>query len=59
MHDGSLATLEAVVDFYDDGVRPNTNIDPEIHPLHLPAEEKEALVALLKSLSGTIREGVR
>ena len=59
MHDGSLATLEAVVDFYDDGGRPNSNIDPEIHPLHLPAEEKEALVALLKCLSGTIREGVR
>ena len=59
MHDGSLATLEAVVDFYDDGGRPNSNLDPEIHPLHLPAKEKEALVVLLKSLSGTIREGVR
>lgn len=59
MHDGSLATLEAVVDFYDDGGRPNPNIDPEIHPLHLAPEEKQALVVLLKSLSGTIREGVR
>jgi cytochrome c peroxidase len=59
MHDGSLATLEAVVDFYDDGGRPNPYIDPEIHPLHLAAEEKQALVVLLKSLSGTIREGVR
>ena len=59
MHDGSLATLEAVVDFYDDGGRPNLNIDREIHPLHLAAEEKQALVVLLKSLSGTIREGVR
>ena len=59
MHDGSLTTLEAVVDFYDDGGRPNPNIDPEIHPLHLAAEEKQALVVLLESLSGTIREGVR
>lgn len=59
MHDGSLATLEAVVDFYDDGGRLNLNIDPEIHPLHLAAEEKQALVLFLQSLSGTIREGVQ
>jgi len=59
MHDGSLPTLEAVVDFYDDGGRPNLNSDPEIHPLHLAVEEKQALVLFLQSLSGTIREGVR
>ena len=59
MHDGSLATLEAVVDFFDAGGRPNPNIDPEIHPLHLAAEEKQALVLFLQFLSGTIREGVR
>jgi cytochrome c peroxidase len=59
MHDGSLASLEAVVDFYDDGGRPNPNIDPEIHALHLAAEEKRVLVVFLKSLSGTIREGVQ
>jgi cytochrome c peroxidase len=57
MHDGSLATLEAVVDFYCDGGRQNPGIDPEIHPLHLSVEEKQALVAFLKSLSGSIREG--
>jgi cytochrome c peroxidase len=57
MHDGSLATLEAVVDFFDDGGRPNPNIDPEIHPLHLSVEEQQALVLFLKSLSGSIREG--
>ena len=57
MHDGSLATLEVVVDFYGDGGRPNPHIDPEIHPLHLSVEEKRALVAFLKSLSGSIREG--
>jgi cytochrome c peroxidase len=59
MHDGSVASLEAVVDFYDEGGRPNPNIDPEIHPLHLAAEEKHALMVFLKSLSGTIREGVQ
>jgi len=57
MHDGSLQTLEGVVDFYDRGGRPNPNIDPEPHPLRLSVEEKQALVAFLKSLSGTIREG--
>jgi len=57
MHDGTLPTLEAVVDFYSDGGRLNPNIDPELHPLHLSTEEKAALVAFLKSLSGTIQEG--
>lgn len=57
MHDGSLAALEDVLEFYDAGARPNRHIDPEIHPLHLSVEEKQALVAFLKSLSGSIREG--
>jgi len=57
MHDGSLQTLEEVVDFYDRGGRPNPAIDPELHPLDLSVDEKQALVAFLKSLSGTIREG--
>jgi cytochrome c peroxidase len=57
MHDGSLATLEDVVEFYDGGGRPNPSIDPEIRPLQLSVEEKQALVAFLKSLSGSIRQG--
>ncbi|MGH9256480.1 MAG: cytochrome-c peroxidase [Vicinamibacterales bacterium] len=57
MHDGSLRTLEAVVDFYSDGGRRNPAQDPEIRPLRLTSTEKRALVAFLKSLSGTIREG--
>jgi cytochrome c peroxidase len=56
MHDGSLATLEDVVEFYDDGGRSNPDIDPAIHPLHLTAEEKRVLILFLRSLSGTIRE---
>jgi cytochrome c peroxidase len=54
MHDGSLATLEDVVEFYDGGGRPNPSIDPEIHPLQFSVEEKQVLVAFLKSLSGSI-----
>jgi cytochrome c peroxidase len=57
MHDGSLATLEQVVDFYDGGGRPNPNLDPEIRPLRLNAEDKRAVVLFIDSLSGTIREG--
>src|SRR5439155_1020140 len=57
MHNGSLATLDAVVDFYSDGGRQNPGIDAEIRSLHLAVEEKRALVAFLNSLSGSIREG--
>ena len=57
MHDGSLATLEDVVDYYDRGGNVNPGLDEDLRPLHLSAEEKPALVAFLRSLSGTIREG--
>jgi cytochrome c peroxidase len=57
MHDGSLQTLEEVVDFYSEGGRSNPAQDPEIRPLKLTSAEKRALVAFLKSLSGTVREG--
>jgi cytochrome c peroxidase len=36
MHDGSLATLEAVVEFYSGGGRPNPTVDPEIRPCGCP-----------------------
>ncbi len=58
MHDGSLATLEDVVDFYDKGGKANPNLDSDIRELHLSVEEKQALVAFLKALSGTVREGI-
>lgn len=51
MHDGSMATLEEVVDFYDRGGRPNPNLDPDMERLDLPEEDKRALVAFLKALS--------
>jgi cytochrome c peroxidase len=57
MHDGSLAALEGVVDYYDKGGNPNPGLDPDLRPLHLTAGEKHALVAFLRSLSGSIREG--
>lgn len=52
MHDGSLATLEAVVDFYDRGGGDVGDKDARIVPLGLSAHEKQALVAFLRSLDG-------
>lgn len=52
MHDGSLATLEDVVEFYDRGGIDNPRKDPLLKPLGLAADEKKALVAFLKSLTG-------
>ncbi len=57
MHDGSLATLEEVIEFYNRGGNPNPYLDPELRPLQLTAEEKKSLLAFLRSLSGTIQEG--
>ena len=56
MHDGRLATLEDVIDFYDHGGRPNPNLDSEIRALRLTPEEKKALAVFLQSLSGAIRD---
>jgi len=52
MHDGSLPTLAAVVDYYDDGARPHDGLDARLHPLALTEEEKDALVRFLESLTG-------
>jgi cytochrome c peroxidase len=57
MHDGSLKTLEEVVEFYDRGGNRNPWIDEQITPLHLSVFEKQAIVAFLKTLSGTVKEG--
>jgi cytochrome c peroxidase len=53
MHDGSLGTLEEVVQFYRQGGHPNENLDPLIRPLPLSDQEAAALVAFLKSLTGS------
>ena len=51
MHDGSLATLESVVDFYDRGGGAAGRFDVELRPLRLTPDEKRALVAFLRSLT--------
>ena len=50
MHDGSLGTLEEVVEFYNRGGGANPNLDPVIGPLGLSKEEVRALVVFLKAL---------
>ncbi|MGP0063951.1 MAG: cytochrome c peroxidase [Isosphaeraceae bacterium] len=52
MHDGSLATLEAVVDHYDKGGIANPALDPDMKKLNLTAQEKADLVAFMKGLTG-------
>ncbi len=51
MHDGSLATLEEVVEFYRQGGRPNTHLDPLLKPLEMSADDARNLVAFLRALS--------
>ncbi len=57
MHDGSLATLEEVVDYYNRGGNHNPGLHGAVRPLHLAPEDKRALVAFLRSLTGRIQEG--
>ena len=52
MHNGSLATLGEVVDFYNRGGFPHVGADPRIQPLGLSEQDKLDLVEFLKSLTG-------
>jgi len=52
MHNGALLTLEAVVDYYDRGGTQSEGQDPKIAPMGLAQQEKRALVAFLRSLTG-------
>jgi cytochrome c peroxidase len=52
MHDGSLATLQDVVDFYDRGGGDVPGKSSALVPLGLSAADKQALVAFLRSLDG-------
>jgi cytochrome c peroxidase len=54
MHDGSLPTLEVVVEFYARGGKPNPHLDSLIQPRRLSVQEKEALVEFLKCLTGDV-----
>ncbi|MBI5365154.1 MAG: cytochrome-c peroxidase [Planctomycetes bacterium] len=51
MHDGSLATLKDVVEFYRRGGNPNANLDEDVEKLALTELEAERLVKFLEALS--------
>jgi cytochrome c peroxidase len=51
MHDGSLPTLESVIDQYDRGGRGDVSTDPQIVPLSLSDEDKADLLAFLRSFT--------
>jgi cytochrome c peroxidase len=52
MHDGSEATLEEVIELYDQGGRvKRPSLSPEMKPLGLTAQEKSDLVVFLRALT--------
>jgi cytochrome c peroxidase len=53
MHDGSVPTLEAVLDLYDRGGIERPSRAEEIHRLGLTEAEKADLIAFLATLNGT------
>ena len=54
MHDGSLATLEAVIAFYDSGGRTNVNLDQDLRPLRLSPGARHDLAAFLRALTAPV-----
>lgn len=59
MHDGRFKTLEEVLDFYSEGVKPCVNIDSKMtfaHQggSHLTTEEKKAIIAFLNTFTDSL-----
>lgn len=53
MHDGRFETLEEVIDHYASGGHYADNLSPDINVFSISDEEKNALIAFLKSLTDT------
>jgi cytochrome c peroxidase len=53
MHDGSQATLEEVVEWYDRGGHANPHLSDKIKPLRLSAQEKTDLVEFMKACTSS------
>jgi cytochrome c peroxidase len=51
-HDGSVQTLEQIVDLYDRGGIDRPSRAPEIYPLKLANDEKADLISFLRTLTG-------
>ena len=68
MHDGRLATLDAVIDHYATGVQPHPNLDPRLRipndgsprVLQLSPQDRADLIAFLRTLTDApLTEDVR
>ena len=58
-HDGSASTLREVVDFYARGGEDRSNVSPDVKKLDLTEQDKEDLVAFLRSLTSKFVAVVR
>lgn len=54
MHDGRFATLEEVLDHYSSGGHYADNLDANIFPFSLTAQEREDLLSFLHTLTDTV-----
>jgi cytochrome c peroxidase len=52
MHDGSLGTIEEVIDYYQHGGIDNPGKDALLRPLQLTSDDKRHLAAFLRTLTG-------
>src|SRR5262249_58593569 len=52
MHDGSLETLDEVVEHYNKGGNPNPALDKDVKQLNLTDQEKTDVVEFMKALTG-------
>jgi cytochrome c peroxidase len=55
MHNGAYRTLAEVIDHYDRGGDDRENLDPNIKPLALTAQEKKDLLEFLRTLTAPSR----
>lgn len=53
MHNGSVPTLAAVIDHYNEGFTHRASLDPQMKPLNLSAQDKSDLLAFLDTLTST------
>ena len=58
MHDGSIRSLEEVIEFYNRGGNLNPTLDSEVRPLNLTKDESADLLAFLRAQRGVVQEGL-
>ena len=51
MHDGSISSLELVIEHYDEGGIQRSSLSEDMKPLRLTTQEKRDLVAFMKTLT--------